>query len=153
MGRSVLHAVADRLDGRVSCPVLYRIFCEACSLRTLPQLNRFLLDNVNNKTEIARFAPLADRATLEGDVPAGEIVRDSARQLFGMVRDALKKMGSLSGVEAVSVWLWGSVLTHSKPVCRDVKKLLEEKIHARVAFPPCGALDAALAVARHGAHP
>ena len=148
MGRSVLHAVGNHIDGRISCPGLYRLFCEKSELRALPQLNLFLNENVHNKTEIACFAPLADRAALDGDETAQGIIEDSAQQLFGLVRDVLRKMEPVPGGEPVPVWLWGSVLTHSKPVSERAKALLEDKIHARVAFPPCNALDAALAVAR-----
>lgn len=150
MGRSVLHAVGNHIDGRISCPRLYELFCEMSELRTLPELNLFLNENVSNKTKIACFAPLADRAALDGDEAAIQIIEDSAQQLFALVRDVLKKMGPVSGNETVPVWLWGSVLTHSKPVYEKVKVLLEQGLHARVAFPPCNALDAALSVAQRG---
>ena len=150
MGRSVLYAVGNHMDGRISCPRLYELFCEKCDLRTVQQLNLFLTENVNNKTRIACFAPLADHAALDGEEAAQNIIEDSSQKLYGLVRDVFIKMNDTSNCKAVPVWLWGSVLVHSKPVYQRVKALLEENLHVQAAFPPCSAIDAALAVARRG---
>lgn len=148
MGLRVIAAVGNHIDGRISCPKLYELFCEKSDLRTLMELNLFLNENVHIKTEIARFAPLADIAALDGDETAQDIIEDCAQKLYALVRDVQRKMQPLPNGDRIPVWLWGSVLVHSKPVYERLKALLEEKLQAQVGFPPSNALDAALAVAQ-----
>jgi N-acetylglucosamine kinase-like BadF-type ATPase len=147
MGARVLQSVGNHIDGRLFCPKLYSLFCEKSPVRTLTKLNAYINANINTKTQIAGFAPLADQAAKEGEAEAEKIIDDCVQSLFALVRDTCIKMG-FTPQEEISVLLWGSILTKSEPVATRLRRRLKDELHVKTAFPPCSALDVALQVAQ-----
>ena len=62
--------IGNHLGGRVSCPVLYRLFCKRSPLRRLADIDSFAFENLTNKKEIACFAPLLIQAPEQGEALA-----------------------------------------------------------------------------------
>lgn len=147
MGKRVLRAVGDHMDGRKCCPILYRMFEERTKITSLAQLDIYVTESIMDKPRIASFAPLAEQAAREGEKAAQEILEECADALFGLVSDTFRKASEGTGMPQ-SLYLWGSVLTRNK----EIEMWLREKCRKAfpkliVDFPGVSALDLALSLA------
>lgn len=147
MGKRVLRAVGDHMDGRKCCPILYRMFEERTKITSLAQLDIYVTESIMDKPRIASFAPLAEQAAREGEKAAQEILEECADALFGLVSDTFRKASEGTGMPQ-SLYLWGSVLTRNK----EIEMRLREKCRKAfpkliVDFPGVSALDLALSLA------
>ena len=98
LGKKVLRAVGDHMDGRKCCPILYRMFEEQSKITTLAQLDIYVTESIMDKPRIAGFAPLAEKAAREGDEAAREILEECADALFGLVSDTFRKASEGTGM-------------------------------------------------------
>ena len=124
MGKRVLRAVGDHLDGRKNCPVLYQLFTEKCLVRSVDELDNYINQNFSDKPKIADFAELAEEAYRQGDKEAERILYDCAQVLFELVRDTVKKVEK-SGEEPETLFLWGGVVIKNQFVARNLKNLVK----------------------------
>ncbi len=124
MGKRVLRAVGDHMDGRRSCPVLYRLFAERCPVRSVDELDNYIYENFSDKPQIADFAALAEEACRQGDEEAQKILEDCAQVLFELARDTAEKVRKL-GEEPEKLFLWGGVVTKNPYVADGVKKRMK----------------------------
>ena len=147
MGKMVLRAVGDHMDGRENCPVLQRMFEELTGITTLARLDTYITESIMDKPQIARFAPLAEKAAGEGEKAAEEILEKCADALFALVRDTLRKILDASD-KPRNLYLWGSVLTQNKEMEMRLRKKCKEAFpELKVDFPWVSALDLALSAA------
>lgn len=146
MGLRVLQAVGNHLDGRAQCPALWDLFSAASPLRAPLEINQFAVENLANKAEIARFAPLLDTAAARGDAVAKAILADCVARQYQLVADTYQKLDAPEN-ERIPVLLWGSVLVHSKPVAAALCARIENSLPASTGYPPRSALETALRAA------
>lgn len=124
MGKRVLRAVGDHLDGRKFCPILYQLFAEKCSVRSVDELDTYINQNFSDKPKIADFAGLAEEAYRQGDKESERILHDCVQVLFELVRDTVKKVEK-SGEEPETLFLWGGVVTKNQFVVEELKSLVK----------------------------
>lgn len=147
IGKRVLRAVGDHMDGRKCCPILYRMFEKQLKITSLAQLDIYVTENIMDKPRIACFAPLAEQAAREGEEAAQEILEECADALFALVRDTFRKASDVSG-KPRNLYLWGSVLTQNKEIEMRLRKKCKEAFPAlKVDFPGISALELALSLA------
>lgn len=146
MGLRVLQAVGNHLDGRAQCPALWDLFSKASPLRAPLEMNKFAVQNLANKPEIARFAPLLDTAAAQGDAVAQAILADCVARQYQLVADTYQKLDVPENA-TIPVLLWGSVLVRSKPVANALRARIEKNLPATTGYPPRSALETALRVA------
>lgn len=120
MGKRVLRAVGDHMDGRKSCPVLYELFADRCPVRSVDELDNYIYENFSDKPKIADFAALAEEACRRGEEEAEKILTDCAQVLFELARDTAKKVEML-GEKPEKLFLWGGVVTKNQFVADGVK--------------------------------
>lgn len=150
MGKRVLRAVGDHMDGRKHCPILHRLFEQQSKITSLAQLDIYVTESIMDKPRIAGFAPLAQQAAREGEKAAQEILEECADALFGLVRDTFRKASDGTGMPR-SLYLWGSVLTRNKEIEMRLREKCREAFPAlKVDFPGVSALDLALSLAVKG---
>ncbi len=149
MGKRVLRAVGDHMDGRRSCPVLFGLFEEQSKISSLARLDTYLNENIMDKPRIACFAPLAERAAEQGEKAGEKILEECAEALYALVKDTYRKTAEAAG-EPQNLYLWGSVLTRNKRMESLVRKKCAEEFPAlKAAFPEMTALDLAFRIAAH----
>ena len=73
MGKRVLRAIGDHMDGRICCPVMYRLFEERSSIRSVGELDDYMNANIMDKPKIGNFAVLAQEAFAQGEKEAEKI--------------------------------------------------------------------------------
>ena len=125
MGKRVLRAVGDHMDGRKACPVLYELFAEKCSVCSVDELDNYIYENFSDKPKIADFALLAEEACRRGDRAAEQILKDCAQALFELARDTAEKVKK-TGEEPEKLFLWGGVVTKNRLVAEGVKERMKE---------------------------
>ena len=147
MGKRVLRAVGDHMDGRKYCPILCGLFEQQSGITTLAQLDVYVSESIMDKPRIACFAPLAEKAAGEGEKAAQEILEECADALFALVRDTFRKV-SEQGDGPRNLYLWGSVLTRNKEIEMQLREKCREAFpELKIAFPELSALDLALSLA------
>lgn len=147
MGKRVLRAVGDHMDGRKCCPILHHLFEQQSKITSLAQLDIYVTESIMDKPRIACFAPLAEQAARKGEKAAQEILEECADALFALVRDTFRKASDVSG-KPRNLHLWGSVLTQNKEIEMRLRKKCKEAFpELKVDFPGVSALDLALMLA------
>lgn len=147
MGKRVLHAVGNHMDGRQSCPVLYSLFQEQTGISDLARLDTYITDSIMDKPQIARFAPLAEQAADRGEAAAEAILEECADALYALVRDTVRKAAEPSGAPRL-LYLWGSVLMKNRRIETAVRgRCAAEFPEMKVRFPEMTALDLAFRLA------
>lgn len=148
LGKQVLRAVGDHMDGRISCPILYQLFTEKSQIRTLAELDRYLTEGVMDKPKIAGFAALAGQAAEQGDEAAKRILEYAADALFRLVEDIYKKVKDEGGKPEI-LFLWGSVLTKNHMVADSLKgRVKQMDPDIEIQYPELEAIDIAVKAAR-----
>lgn len=151
MGLKVLQATGDALDGRISCPILCQMVTEQTGLDSLEALNRFVNENLMEKSRIAKLALTAYQAAQKGDEMALRIHETCAGAVFALIKDTAEKMKEIGDRKDVSLYLWGSILEKNGIVREMVKKKAEEALPGiEIKIPTEPALDIALRTAIEG---
>lgn len=151
MGMKVIREAANHIDGRTSCPILYELFEAQSGLKTLDEINTFVNDMLMEKTQIASYAPLAEKAYELGDEAGLKILRECRDELFALVKDIYYKadLDSYGGEPPVELWLWGSVLLKNKIIAPELTDLLKKEFPSiQIKIPEKTALDTALDIAK-----
>ena len=125
MGKRVLRAIGDHMDGRKSCPVMYQLFIERSAIRSIDELDHYMNDHIMDKPKIGNFAILAQEAYAQGEKEAEKILMDCAEALFALVRDTCKKVEAL-GETPKKLFLWGGMLANNQVVADRVEELVQE---------------------------
>ena len=125
MGKRVLRAVGDHMDGRKSCPVLYQLFEKRSSIRSVDELDNYMNTYIMDKPKIADFAVLAQEAFAKGDRESEKILMDCAEALFELVRDTYKKVEK-AGEAPKKLFLWGGMVANNPIVARRVEEMVRE---------------------------
>ena len=123
-GETSAESSGDYLDGRKFCPILYQLFAEKCSVRSVDELDTYINQNFSDKPKIADFAGLAEEAYQQGDKESERILHDCVQVLFEPVRDTVKKVEK-SGEEPETLFLWGGVVTKNQFVVEELKSLVK----------------------------
>lgn len=144
MGKRVLRAIGDHMDGRRECPRLYSLFMEMSDIRSVNELDGYLCENIMNKPAIAGFAQLAEKAAAQGDPCGAEILEDCAQALFSLADDGRRRMAA-AGSAPTTLFFWGSVLTKNQTVAKGVKDRLKRVCpELKIEYPSVSAAKAAL---------
>ncbi len=125
LGKRILRAVGDHMDGRRQCPILYQLFEEQCSVRSVDELDNYLNAHIMDKPMIANFAGLAETACEQGEPVAEEILRSAAQVLFELIRDTRRKIRIL-GETPKKLFLWGGVVTKNQVIAEQIRELVRE---------------------------
>ena len=151
MGMKVIKEAANHIDGRTRCPILYELFEAQSGLKTLDEINTFVNDMLMEKTQIASFAPLAEKAYELGDETGLKILRECRDELFALVKDVYYKadLDRYQKEAPVELWLWGSVLLKNKIIAPELTDLLKKEFPSiQIRIPEKTALDTALDIAK-----
>ena len=151
MGMKVIRAAANHIDGRQKCPVLYELFSEKSGLTTLDEINGFVNDRLMEKSEIASYAILAEKACDMGEEAGSEILKECRDELLTLVRDVYYKAGlhKYEGEKPVELWFWGSVLLKNKIMGTELSYAIHDEFpKILVKSPALSALDTALTLAK-----
>lgn len=149
IAKRIIQAVGNHMDERVFCPILSELFIKETGITDMISLNHYLNENImDEKSKIASFAQMAERATEKGDSTARQILLDCADALFCIVSDLYKKMHVIPPT-AVTLWLWGSVLEKNEIILQRIKERVEKELPGVLAKVPLwSAVDTALMVAK-----
>lgn len=151
MGMKVIRAAANHIDGRQKCPVLYQLFSEKSGLTTLDEINGFVNDRLMEKSEIASYAILAEKACDMGEEAGSEILKECRDELLTLVRDVYYKAGlyKYEGEKPVELWFWGSVLLKNKIMGTELSLVIHSEFPRIIMKRPAlSALDTALMLAK-----
>jgi len=144
MGLRVLRMIGNHLDGRVSCPVLYRLFCKRSTLRRPADIDSFAFENLITKKEIADFAPLLIQAAEQDEALAKTQLEECIAAYVSLVVDTFAKM-SLPMQTPVRVLLWGGILTGNAAIAASVANQVKRRLPgAMIVHPHKDALRAAV---------
>lgn len=139
--------IGMHMDGRVSCPVLYRMFTEETGIKSVNEVNLYVNKYILDRPYIAKYALLAQRAAELGDSEAEKLLDDCADSLYKMICDTSRKIEK-NDDDIVNVCFWGSVIKEGTDMSeRLIRKISSEKRNFIVSHPDYTALDAALMTA------
>jgi N-acetylglucosamine kinase-like BadF-type ATPase len=112
LGRDVLAAVAQALDGRAASTLLTDLLFAAWNLRSLPDLVSRVYSPETNKRDIAALAPLCVQAAAQGD-PAAQGILDRAAEAL---RRLLRATGNVLGLPQGPAALMGGLMAPGSPL-------------------------------------
>lgn len=152
IAKKVFQAVGNHMDERISCPILVELFMKETGISDLLMLNHYLNEYmISDKSKIACYAKLAEKAAEMGDNTAHQILIDCADALLDLVRDIYKKIQMIPGTE-ITLWLWGSVLDKNRVINNRLRERAENEIPGLHAESPyLKAVEIALLVAKRNA--
>ena len=141
LGLKLLRAYVKAKDGMREAPCLVRLMEEA-GIRSAQDAAGFAAAHILEKADLARFAPMAEKAAGQGDRVCEEIIEEAADSLAALVHTVRMQ---LSGPEDIPLMLWGSVLLKGRMLPQALAARLP---HCRLLLPGFSALDAAMCLAR-----
>ncbi|MBQ8082450.1 MAG: hypothetical protein IJ240_11205 [Clostridia bacterium] len=127
-----LRALVRYWDGREDCPLLAELIRERTGLDSAENITVYFHGHITDKDTVASLAPVVGAAAEGGDPVAQAILLDAAGQLYGLLRDDLRKLRI--GNREVTVLLWGSVLLKNLTVQNEVLRRLRSE---HPAARPC----------------
>lgn len=155
IGRQALAAVMRAFDGRGPATRLTPLMLEHFQVARPDGLIREVYDRGETRRIVAAAGVVVEHARAEGDVVAGEILRDASAELAGAVRSVAARLDMRS--ESFPTVLAGGMFRVIPWLAADVTRRLQEIIPlssvARLEIEPAiGAVRLALREARGGAH-
>ncbi len=145
--RNAMESILRYMDGYGDCRVLTELFIKESGLGTPYDIAAFVYENIMQKSRIARFAPVVDKAAEQGDAAALDILNKAALSLFWGGSTVAKAIAPVKG-EPLTVIFWGSVLLNSSFVANELKRLfLAQYPQVNIVLPDSSALDIALGIA------
>lgn len=145
--RKAFEAVIRYWDGYGTCSVLAEVFAGETGLQNQQQAATYFFENVHQKEQISRFAPLVEKAAVQGDKVALGILQASAERLFLGLGVVAEKIGI--GDAPFAVIPWGSVMVHNVYLAEALQKLVYERYpNADIISLKGDAVDSALEIAQ-----
>jgi N-acetylglucosamine kinase-like BadF-type ATPase len=154
IGREALMAVVREADGRGPRTGLTPLVLEHFTLEQASGLVREVYDRGRHRQAIAALGPVVERARADGDVVAGEILRNASQELTRAAASVIERL-QMRG-SAFQIVLSGGIFRLIAWLVEDVtQRLAEVAPRATVALlatePATGALHLALNELRGGA--
>lgn len=147
LAKRAMEEVIHHYGGVIDCPVLAEALAKHADLHNPYQIARYFYNHLEQKSEIAKYAPLVDQSAQEGDAVAASILDEATEKLWLNIGAVARRICP-DGRGAISVYLWGSVFIRSRRIYTGVERLVQETYpQAVVAIPPRSALDTALEIA------
>lgn len=163
IGLQSVKALADHLDGRISCPVLAKRIGEVTGIDSLEKADEYVNRHLLDKSPVGALSRVCAQAAEEGDASAEAIIRSCAAKAFSLVFDTgLKLEGkrpgrllresahdeTLNDLKA-DLWLWGSVNVKNDMFRAEMIDLAAKRLPGvSVKLPDRPALDIALEAAK-----
>lgn len=149
MVKRAFEEIIRDMDGSASCPKLRKLFEEQTGFSSQSEFSAYMYENVSQKSNVAKLAPLVEKAANAGDSTAEKIQEEAVAGLWRNVHTVGKQV-YLSPVDSGIFYLSGSILVHNQAVFEGLKqRILTEYPAAAVSVPPMDALDTALNNAFH----
>ncbi len=142
LGMRVLKIYIHHNDGLVSAPHLCTLLEEMTGIQSSGDCAEFAAEHIMEKDEIARLAPVLEKAAWAGDAVALSALREAAQSICLLARCARSKTRAAG---RIPVLLWGSVLMKNMYMQQFVTEGLRDT--CRVVLPEITALDCAVMVA------
>ena len=145
---AAMRAILKHWDGQCCCATLAELFAKSTGYDTPQQLTSWCHQNLQNKDQLARLAPLVEQAALAGDPCAQALQARAAQQLFELVDTVAHKLKAAN--DAFSLLLWGSVLTQNVAIRRELCRLTHRSYpRSQACMLGSSALDCAVQLAMH----
>jgi N-acetylglucosamine kinase-like BadF-type ATPase len=151
IGRQALMAVVREADGRGPATQLTPLVLEHFGIGRVEGLVRQIYDDQMRRHSVHALGPIVDRARVEGDVVAAEILREAGLELTRAAASVIERLG-MRGQPFQTV-LSGSMFRLIPWLADDVARRLAEvaprsTVSRLMAEPARGAVHLALAKAR-----
>ena len=145
IGRDILSAVVMARDGRTPPTLLTDMVYSHLGITDTNELIRFVYGPATSKKDIAALAPLAVKATLQGDNAAIQIETGAADQLMLLAETTAEKLTLSHAPLALS----GSILTRDFVIREMVREKARQSPHELIPCAPSGnAAHGAMLIAR-----
>ena len=147
IGRDALSAVARIYDGYGEPTILKDMIADEFSLDTPEKIVSYVYSN--DKSAVAAFSPLVDKAFSKGDTVATQIIRSNAESLAQLV----KAVASRLGFSSCNVALLGGLMEHQTALREEFVSFMAENTPCLHCISPLrsaaeGAVMEALALAK-----
>ena len=147
IGRDILSAVVQAIDGRGPETMLTRLLTERKRLKDLSEIISFVYGKGRDKSKIAFVAPLLCEALEAGDVVAQNIADRAVKALCRMAAAVIDRLELSEG----SIALRGGVLEKMRPVSEALILALSGRYPGLSVVTSGGdAVDGAVYLAAHG---
>lgn len=148
MGLKVLRAAIRSYDLRGGKTLLEKLVKEKTGLEDMRQIGKIIYAKGFQKTRVANFAPLAERAADKGDMAAMEILLSAAGEYLTGIKAVARRTGIIGKKFTIAVV--GSAIS-SKYILPELKRLIRKSIpKASIVMAENPALGAArLAISSH----
>lgn len=119
IGLKILKGITQDLDGRGQKTILTNLLFEKFKISSLEDLNLVVYQKPWNKTDIAKIAPLAEKAAEKGDIIAKKIIEQAAHDLAVMIKVVATKLNLQE--KSYTIVTSGSVFNIQKILCEHLE--------------------------------
>ena len=145
--KRAMEEILHHLDGTADCPFLTKEFAARTGLSTQHELAMYFYSHIEEKREIAKFAPIVDASARAGDPAAIGILDEAAQRLWQSIQTVARRISPSESFPLI-VQLWGSVFLNSSYIHDQVTEYICQAYpSASVSYPEKSALDTALEIA------
>ena len=143
---AAMRALLKHWDGQTECPGLAELITNSTGYASPEALVSWCHQNLQNKDQLARLAPLVEQAANAGDLCAQELQANAVHELFELVETTFRKLHLPE--EKFSLLLWGSVATQNLTIRTGLCRMLRQRFpQAKAYLLQSSALDCALQLA------
>jgi N-acetylglucosamine kinase-like BadF-type ATPase len=141
IGLCALNYIAKAYDGRAEPTILTGLIMQKKKWTDLKEVIPFVYRQNSDKKDIADFAPVVMEAAEMGDKAALSILEEAAEELLLLVKSLSVRSTEFN--KTTSIFVTGSVITHSPVIRASFEKGLQEKklgvLNTSAASPVYGA--------------